>query len=54
MKLKSGIMALVLAALPSLPLAAGCPFSGHSQAQSCADGHAWDPGSKSCVKQTTS
>ena len=49
MKLKFGLAALVLAAMPSFALAAGCGSYGKDkQAMSCAEGSTWDSATSTC------
>jgi hypothetical protein len=55
MRTKLGLATIVLAVLPTLTLAGGgCPFGGHKQAISCAEGMVWDSASQACVERSTS
>ena len=49
MKLKFGLAALALAAMPSFAMAAGCGYSKDRQAMTCAEGSVYDSASNSCV-----
>jgi hypothetical protein len=52
MTLKTALTALALTLVPVVSYAT---CLGHEQqAQSCAEGSAWDEASKTCVKQVTS
>lgn len=51
MTFKTTIVALILGLAPTLSLA--CPWH-EQQAQSCAQGYAWDAESEQCIKQVTS
>ncbi len=54
MKLKIGLAALAIVAMPSLALAAGgCNYGSQKQAISCADGTVWDSASNTCVTQVS-
>jgi hypothetical protein len=50
MKLKFGLAALALVALPSVALATGgCNYGKSKQALSCAEGTAYDSATRSCL-----
>ncbi|KNX41560.1 MAG: hypothetical protein RID11_04580 [Roseovarius sp.] len=48
MKLKFGLAALALVAMPSLAMAA-CSYGKEKQAFSCAQGSTWDSATNTCV-----
>ena len=48
MKLKLGLAALALAAMPSFAMAAGCGYSKDRQAMTCAEGSTWDSATSTC------
>ena len=48
MKLKFGLAALALAAMPSFAMAAGCGMGKSQQAMTCAEGSTWDSATSTC------
>ncbi len=52
MKIRTALVAAILAAAPTLALAGGgCNWGSHSeQAMSCADGLTWDEKTGTCVE----
>ncbi|MFO7758962.1 MAG: adenylosuccinate lyase [Roseovarius sp.] len=48
MKLKFGLAALALAAMPSFAIAAGCSYGKDRQAMTCAEGSTWDSETSTC------
>ena len=55
MKLKFGLAALALAAMPSFALAAGCGSYGKDrQAMTCAEGTTWDSETSTCTPVVSS
>ncbi|MEO0989681.1 MAG: hypothetical protein AAFX00_01890 [Pseudomonadota bacterium] len=55
MKLKTLMVATVLAAAPTFVLAEGCFYGTKEQSvASCPAGQTWDAGTEACVDQATS
>ena len=53
MKIKTLAIAVVLTALPTLSLAAGCSSKKEQQAMSCAEGTTYDSATHSCLPVST-
>ena len=53
MKLKFGLAALALAAMPSFAMAA-CGYGKDRQAMSCAEGTTWDSATSTCTPVASS
>ncbi len=54
MKTRILLAALVLATLPGLALAFGCPDRTKITASNCAEGQVWDGAAGTCVDKPTS